>query len=126
MGPSQRARTTCKAHRLPHGERRAQRCICTGDPAAEKLSVRVNRNCTEGTAEELDRLPRHDNPAQLVDGSSLWQREQRRASRTIWIFWAQGWDAATLPPIVNACAWSWQRTNPHWHVHRISSTNLHL
>ena len=116
--------TPCQAIRLAKGERRAQRCTCTGDPNAEKLSVRVNRNCTNATAEELTRLPRHFKLGQLAGNTTLLQRD-RRSSRMIWIFWAQGWDVAKLPRIVNACAWSWQRTNPHWHVHRISAANLH-
>ena len=56
-------------------------------------------------------------------------------ARTIWIFWAQGWQncgrkgakdcwLTAAPPIAHACASSWEALHPSWTVRRISLHNL--
>ncbi|HHS82108.1 MAG TPA: hypothetical protein ENJ68_01180 [Devosia sp.] len=42
--------------------------------------------------------------------------------RHIWMLWQQGWDSA--PPLVQACARSWQRHNPDWQLHLLDETSL--
>eukprot|EP00900_Chrysochromulina_parva_P013666 jgi/Chrpa1/222/Chrysochromulina_OHIO_Genome00012991-RA len=42
--------------------------------------------------------------------------------RIVWLWWAQGWHAAS--PLVRACAASWERENPTWQVRRLSLANL--
>ena len=41
-------------------------------------------------------------------------RNSSSHARTIWMFWAQGWEKA--PPLAKACAASWERLNPKWKV----------
>ena len=80
------------------------------------LSARVNRSCVEATADEIHALPKSG-----ADG------EDSSPSRTIWIWWAQGWSASPeLPKLVNACATSWVRSNPDWRVRRLSRADLLL
>jgi len=42
--------------------------------------------------------------------------------RHIWILWQQGWDKA--PPLVKACAKSWQEMNPNWQVHLVEEKTI--
>ena len=40
----------------------------------------------------------------------------------IWLLWQQGWEHA--PPLVKACAKSWQDLNPGWEVHLLDEKSL--
>ena len=84
------------------------------------LSARVNRSCREATVEDLSELPTGDSG----DFSEEMQRRRRSPSRTIWIWWGQGWDSSDMPKLVNACALSWERENPGWRVRRLSALDL--
>jgi hypothetical protein len=42
--------------------------------------------------------------------------------KRIFMLWQQGWNAA--PPLVRACADSWQRHNPDWQLHLLDSEIL--
>ncbi len=42
--------------------------------------------------------------------------------RKIWILWQQGWDKA--PPIVRACAKSWQEKNKNWQIYLLDENKI--
>ena len=72
----------------------------------------LKRNCTVATGKQLRTLPQ----------ASSRSRARSTPSRTIWLWWAQGWHRA--PPIAIACALSWERANPSWRVIRLSYSDL--
>jgi hypothetical protein len=74
------------------------------------LSARVNRSCTAASDEEMGALP-------TLAGRA-------RHSRTIWIWWGQGWNDTNVPKLVHACAHSWAVRNPGFEVRRLSVYNL--
>mmetsp|Transcript_35793 Transcript_35793/g.69090 ORF Transcript_35793/g.69090 Transcript_35793/m.69090 type:complete len:442 (+) Transcript_35793:203-1528(+) len=43
--------------------------------------------------------------------------------RTIWGYWAQGYDA--MPELFQLCVATWQRHNPHWDVRILSKSTLY-
>jgi glycosyltransferase involved in cell wall biosynthesis len=45
-----------------------------------------------------------------------------KASKIIWIYWAQGWDDA--PEICKLCRDSWKKLNPTWGVREMDDSNL--
>ncbi|CAE8606826.1 unnamed protein product [Polarella glacialis] len=43
--------------------------------------------------------------------------------RTIWAYWAQGYD--DMPEFFKMCVGTWQRSNPHWDVRVLQKTTVH-
>jgi hypothetical protein len=58
--------------------------------------------------------------AKTLNGTTL--LPSMLALRTIWIFWAQGWDQA--PRVSKMCAESWRLYNPTWEVRTVSNKDL--
>ncbi len=56
-----------------------------------------------------------DDLAQVLPG-------KRNIPPHVWILWQQGWDKA--PPLVRACARSWQQMNPDWKVHLVDENTI--
>ena len=44
------------------------------------------------------------------------------ATKTVWMYWHQGWDDA--PPIVQACRNSWERLNPGYEVRALDRHSM--
>jgi len=60
----------------------------------------------------------HDAPSTPQRGLTGEVRE-----RTIWGYWAQGYDA--MPELFKLCVATWQRHNPHWDVRILSKSTLY-
>jgi hypothetical protein len=43
-------------------------------------------------------------------------------NKAIWIYWAQGWDAA--PELIKQCKRSWEYYNTGWNIHFLDDSNL--
>ena len=86
-----------------------------------KMNNRVHRNCTEVSPEVVNAKIGPGAAAQ--SGDDVDRTISTPAVRIVWMWWAQGWRQA--PPIVRACASSWERANPTWSVRRLTMTDLH-
>lgn len=62
--------------------------------------------------------------APLAEGLTAAAKAEPRheVPRHIYTLWQQGWDKA--PPLVQACAQSWQDQNPGWTVHRLDDEQV--
>jgi len=85
-----------------------------------KMNNRVHRNCTEVAPEVMNAKIGPGAAAQ--SGDDVDRTISTPAVRIVWMWWAQGWGQA--PPIVRACASSWERANPTWRVRRLTMTDL--
>ena len=97
-----------------------------------KLSERRHRNCTVAPMNILAELPSAAlssaapaaAPAPVPTTGILTPPAPALApSRTIWMWWAQGW--ARAPPIVRACAHSWAHANPRWRLRRLEAADVY-